>query len=186
VLKSAAKAALSINTAAADFERILLAVYGIKILQSIMIGEFFCRNVLHINLPDAVSYGGTASSAPYYQRLSRAKYLCCYPDETVSVIDLAAKTERKIDGCEWHTDTDGMYGALGGEFYFSRNGGSLDRMGFLDCGSEKLTVVDRTPAAEAAMQEWNSPECFDTGVFVLGVGDMLKPQYILVYDFCPD
>ena len=137
-------------------------------------------------LPDAKSYDGTASTAPYYQPLSRAKYLCCYPDKTVSVIDLAAKTERKIDGCEWHTDTDGVYGALGGGFYFSRNGGSLARMGFLDCGSGKLTIADRTPDTNGAMQEWNSPECFDTGVFVLGVGDMLKPQYILVYDFCPD
>lgn len=137
-------------------------------------------------LSDAKRYDGTDSNVPVYEKLSHAKYLCCYPDKTVSVIDLAAGTERKIDGYEWQPDTECMYGSLGGEFYFSRDVASLVRMGFLDSSSEKLTIFDRTPAATADLQEWYSPECFDTGIFAFGVGDTFNPQYLLVYDFNSD
>lgn len=137
-------------------------------------------------LSDAKRYNGTVSDVPVYEKLSHAKYLCCYPDKTVSVIDLAAGTERKIDGYEWQSGTGDIYSCLGGGFYFSRDGALLLQMGFLDCSSEKLTIFDRTPAAAADLQEWYSPECFDTGTFVFGVGDMIKPQYLLVYDFNPD
>lgn len=136
-------------------------------------------------LSDAKGYDGTDSNVPVYETLSHAKYLCYSPDKTASVIDLAAGTERKIDGHEWQSGTGGIYSCLGGGFYFLRDGASLIQMGFLDCNSGKFTIFDRTPAA-ADLQEWFSPVCFDTGTFVFGVGDTFKPQYLLVYDFNSD
>jgi len=137
-------------------------------------------------LSDAKRYNGTDSDVPIYEKLSHAKYLCCYPDKTASVIDLADGTERKIDGYEWQSGTGGIYSCLGGGFCFSWDGAALVRMGFYDSSSQKFTIFDRTPVAAAELQEWHSPVCFDTGIFAFGVGDMIKPQYLLVYDFNSD
>lgn len=128
-------------------------------------------------LKNAERYTGAASGKPAYSTMDAAQFLCLYPDKTVSLLNFADMTERKLS----NFSTDKYPGGFSGDFYYSRAAGCAYQIGFLNPEKDSLTILQRDRGAEAA--EICDFLRLGGRVFALAEGRQLNPRYLTMCEF---